>query len=113
MNKQTGKIYRKFTRVRFPDGVMRRMPYIYFHKPSDAILKVYDRMRDAFTDALNERTENTLRAMEQKEMTSKQNPRLDARKLFRSGIKPDELSERFDVSSRTIYRWVDDLTGKK
>jgi len=108
VNKQTGKIYRKFPRIRFPDGVMRRMPYIYFHRPVAKITKPYDVMRDRFTDELNERAEMIIKDLERKEQTVVK-PRLEGRKMFRKGHTVKEIAKEFNVGDRAVRNWVQDM----
>jgi len=108
VNKQTGKIYRKFPRIRFPDNIMRRMPYIYFHKPPARITKLYDAMRNKFTDELNEKAERIIKDLEDKE-EGKVKPRLEGRKMFRKGHTTKEIAKEFDVDLRTAQRWVSNM----
>lgn len=107
-NKKTGKVYEKFPRIRHPDGSLKRMPYINFHKPPEKICKAYDKMRDAFTDALNERNERILRGLEDRGQDRKDSKR-EARKMFRKGYTTKEIAQEFNVSDRSVRKWVEDM----
>ncbi len=112
-NGRLRKFYYKYLRVISPNGSISPIRFWHVPKPSNDLLKQYEKKKTNFTDKLNKSIELDLAKLEGKKsykpLTDKQEEILEYLKM---GKTPIEISKIMGVHSSLIYTQINNIRKK-
>jgi len=94
------KVYRKYPRVRQPNGQLKRITFIKVHKPSKKLIQNYEKRKRIFAEELFAEIDKRMGKKDEKDKRIVKKP--DIEKDIKAGMRPIDIARKRQVTKKYV-----------
>lgn len=110
-NAMTKTLYRKYPRVRGPDGKIRRIPYMDIYEPPDNIKNPYEAKKKSYLAMLNKEVEARIKAELNKGKHKGKTKKSIIKKAWEQGLTNKQIATEYNISLNYVKLQTNLLGG--